>query len=82
LTKNALNKIIESFARDVGIQDKVDTKIKCCKVNISTDITIRIGRKQNLADISRSLRETLHNVLTHNIGLEVVKKVNIIVAEF
>ncbi|MDR1891331.1 MAG: hypothetical protein LBQ23_04155 [Puniceicoccales bacterium] len=82
LTKSSLNKIIESLARDVGIRDKVYTKIKCCRGNISIDITIRIGRRQNLADISRSLRETLQNVLTHNIGLEAVKKVNIIVAEF
>jgi hypothetical protein len=77
-----LNKSIESLARDVGIKHKVFPKIKCRRGNISIDITIRIGRRQNLADISRSLREMLQNVLTHNIGLEDVKKVNIILAEF
>jgi hypothetical protein len=82
LTKSSLNKIIESLARDVGIRDKVYTKIKCCRENISIDIAIRIGRRQNLADISRTLCETLQNFLTRNIGLEAVKKVNIIVAEF
>ncbi|MDR0693022.1 MAG: hypothetical protein LBF49_00400 [Puniceicoccales bacterium] len=82
LSKDSLNKIIESLARDVGIRDKIHTKIKCCRGIISIDISIRISRRQNLADISRSLRETLQNVLINNIGLAAVRKINIIVAEF
>ncbi|MDR1528470.1 MAG: hypothetical protein LBS22_02690 [Puniceicoccales bacterium] len=82
LSKDSLNKIIESLARDVGIKDKVRTKIRCCRGIISIDIAIRISRRQNLADISRSLRETLQNVLINNIGLAAVRKINIIVAEF
>ncbi|MDR1457751.1 MAG: hypothetical protein LBI47_02810 [Puniceicoccales bacterium] len=82
LSKDSLTKIIESLARDVGIKDKIRTKIKCCRGIISIDISVRISRRQNLADISRSLRETLQNVLINNIGLSAVKKINIIVAEF
>jgi uncharacterized alkaline shock family protein YloU len=82
LTRDSLNKIIESLAREVGIKDKIYTKIKCCRGNISIDIIIRISCRQNLADISKSLRETLQNVLVNNIGLAAVKKVNIVVTKF
>ncbi|MDR2628816.1 MAG: hypothetical protein LBC30_02390 [Puniceicoccales bacterium] len=82
LSKDSLNKIIESIARDVGIKDKVRTKIKCCRGVVSIDISIRISRRQNLADISRSLREILQNVLVNNIGLAAVRKINIMVTEF
>ncbi|MDR2603271.1 MAG: hypothetical protein LBC11_01785 [Puniceicoccales bacterium] len=82
LSKDSLTKIIESLAKDVGIKDKIRTKIKCCRGAISIDISIRINRRQNLADISRLLRETLQNVLINNIGLAAVRKINIIVTEF
>ncbi|MDR2432342.1 MAG: hypothetical protein LBD34_01165 [Puniceicoccales bacterium] len=82
LSKASLIKIIESLAKDVGIKDKIRTKIKCCRGIIDIDIAIRISRRQNLADISRSLRETLQNILINNIGLAAVRKINIIVTEF
>ncbi|MDR2776909.1 MAG: hypothetical protein LBB17_02605 [Puniceicoccales bacterium] len=82
LSKDSLNKIIESLAKDVGIKDKVRTKVKCCRGAISIDISIRISRRQNLADISRSLREVLQDVLINNIGLAAVRKINITVTEF
>ncbi|MDR1233284.1 MAG: hypothetical protein LBJ75_03435 [Puniceicoccales bacterium] len=82
LSKDSLNKIIESLARDVGVKDKIRTKVKCCRGIISIDISIRISRRQNLADISRALREVLQNVLINNVGLAAVSKINIMVTEF
>jgi hypothetical protein len=82
LSQNSLKRIIESVAKDVGIHERICSKIKCCGGNIVINVSIRIGCKQNLLEVSKSLREALQDVLIENIGLTAIRKINITVSEF
>ncbi|MDR3144282.1 MAG: hypothetical protein LBT64_02145 [Puniceicoccales bacterium] len=82
LTKNALRRMIVSVARDIGLSEKVYTKIRCRRNCICIDVTIRANGWQNVANVSKELHDRLRETLVDVIGIAAIKKINIIIAGF
>jgi uncharacterized alkaline shock family protein YloU len=82
LAKSALREMIVSIARELGVPEKVQTKIKCSRGKVFIEVMIRTGNWQNLSEISNSLRQKLFDTLVGHVGLEIIKKINVVVVGF
>jgi uncharacterized alkaline shock family protein YloU len=82
LTKCAIGEIVRSVARDIGIGEKVQTKIRSIRQKISIDITIKANSWRNLSEMSHALNNRIRSVLVDDIGLISLNKINVIVVGF
>jgi hypothetical protein len=82
LKKSAIREIVKSMAGSVGFRGKICVKIVLRGERVSVEVTVWPYHWQNLAENSRSLHESLYNVLVRDIGLEKIGKINVLIAGF
>jgi hypothetical protein len=80
LAKGALRRMVASIAREVGIDGKVHTKIRCCCKRIRIDVAIKTSGWRNLSDVAKALHSRLREVLVDSIGIASIGKINIVIA--